>query len=211
LQEDKRNQRYLDEATSLPRFDRLTELLAGAGGTINAGRAAEFLRDRKLPGGKFAGNGQRAALNAFIATHATVMDLTDGIFWAAAPPHQLGKFVAFDVNDFDRELPALTIAADETLASGEFEKAQAARKNLADGERALKSKDAATALTLADAAEGLNPGFYQNAALRGRALRALGRNDEAAKAFTAALAAHPAFLAERQQLEGWLKSGPEAH
>ncbi len=211
LQEDKRNQRYLEEATSLPRFDRLSELLAGAGGKINAGRAAEFLRDRKLPGGKFAGNGQRAALNAFIATHATVMDLTDGIFWAAAPPHQLGQFVAFDVNDFDRELPALTIAADETLASGEFEKARTARKKLANGERALKSKDAATALTLADEAEGLNPGFYQNAALRGRALRALGRNDEAAKAFTAALAAHPAFLAERQQLEGWLKSGPEAH
>lgn len=211
LQEDKRNQRYLEEATSFPRFDRLAELLAGAGGKINAARAVEFLRDRKLPGGEFAGNGQRAALNAFIATHATVMDLTDGIFWAAAPPHQLGQFVAFDVNDFDRELPALTIAADETLASGEFEKARAARKKLADGERALKSKDAATALTLADEAEGLNPGFYQNAALRGRALRALGRNDEAAKAFAAALAAQPAFLAERQQLEGWLKSGPEAH
>ena len=211
LQEDKRNQRYLEEATSVPRTTRLTELLQGAGGTINASRAAEFLRDRMLPGGRFAGNGQRATLNAFIATHATVMDLTDGIFWAAAPPHQLGKFVAFDVNDFDRELPALTIGADGTLASGEFEKAREARKKLADGERALKSKDAGSALTLADEAEGLNPGFYQSATLRGRALQALGRNDEAAKAFAAALDAHPAFLAERQQLEGWLKPGQETH
>jgi isopenicillin-N N-acyltransferase like protein len=205
LQEDKRNQRYLEEATSLPRYTRMTELVQGASGTINAVRAVEILRDRKLPGGRFAGNGQRATLNAFIATHATVMDLTGGIFWAAAPPHQLGKFVAFDVNDFDRELPALTIGADETLASGEFEKARAARKKLADGERALKSRDAPTALMLAEQAEVLNPGFYQNAALRGRALQALERNDEAAKAFAAALDEHPAFLAEKQQLQDWLK------
>ncbi len=205
LQADKRNQRYLEEATSLPRYTRMTELLSGAGGKINAPRAAEMLRDRNLPGGRFAGNGQRASLNPFIATHSTVMDLTDGIFWAASPPHQLGKFVAFDVNDFDRELPALTIGADETLVSGEFEKARAARKKLADGERALKSKNAPAALTLAEQAEALNPGFYQNAALRGRALRALGRNDEAAKAFAAALDEHPAFLAEKQQLEDWLK------
>ncbi len=205
LKEDKRNQRYLEEATSLPRYTRMTELLSGAGGKINAPRAVEILRDRKLPGGRFAGNGQRASLNPFIATHSTVMDLTDGIFWAASPPHQIGKFVAFDVNDFDRELPALTIGADETLASGEFEKARAARKKLADGERALKSKDAPAALTLAEQAEALNPGFYQNAALRGRALRALGRNDEAAKAFAAALNEHPAFLAEKLQLEDWLK------
>lgn len=207
LKEDKRNQRYIEEATSLPRYTRMTELLSGAGGKINAPRAAEMLRDRNLPGGRFAGNGQRASLNPFIATHSTVMDLTDGIFWAASPPHQLGKFVAFDVNDFDRELPALTIGADETLVSGEFEKARAARKKLADGERALKNKDAPSALTLAEQAEALNPGFYQNAALRGRALRSLGRSDEAAKAFAAALDEHPAFLAEKQQLEDWLKPG----
>ena len=72
-------------------------------------RAAQILRDRNLPGGAFAGNGHRATFNAFIATHATVMDLTDGIFWAASPPNQLGKFVAFDVQDFDHELPERTI------------------------------------------------------------------------------------------------------
>jgi len=205
MEADKRNQRYIEEATSIPRYTRMTELLAGAGGKITPPRAVEILRDRKLPGGRFAGNGQRASLNPFIATHSTVMDLTDGIFWAASPPHQLGKFVAFDVNDFDRELPDLTIGADETLASGEFEKARGARKILADGERALKRQDAQAALNLAEQAEVLNPGYYQNAALRGRALVALGHNDEAAKAFAAALDEHPAFLAEKRQLEAWLK------
>jgi len=41
--------------------------------------------------------------------------------------------------------------------------------------------------------------------LRGRALRALGRHPEAAKAFEAALGEHLAFLAEKRQLEDWLK------
>ncbi|MBC8096135.1 MAG: hypothetical protein H7Y43_10010, partial [Akkermansiaceae bacterium] len=162
-------------------------------------------RDRNLTGGKFAGNGHRATLNALIATHSTVMDLTDGIFWAASPPHQLGKFVAFDVNDFDRELPTLTVTDDAMLASGEFEKAKQAHKALTEGNRALKNNDAQTALTNAEKVEAANPGFYQNATLRGRALLMLGRGTEAATAFETALARQPAFLSEKQELESLLK------
>ena len=66
------------------------------------------------------------------------MDLTDGIFWAASFPDQLGKFVAFDVNDFDRELPEKAVPADAMLASGEFEKVQQANSHLAGGQTALK-------------------------------------------------------------------------
>ena len=205
LKDDKRNLRYMDEATSTPRYTRMSELIQTNHGSINATSATAMLRDRNLPGGKFAGNGHRSTLNALIATHATVMDLTDGIFWAALPPNQLGKFVAFDVNDFDRELPALTMAADEMLASGEFEKAKLAHKSLKEAQRALKSNDAQTALAAAEKAEANNPGFYQNAALRGRALLALNRSTEAAKAFEAALAAQPAFLSERQEIESLLK------
>ena len=48
------------------------------------------------------------------------MKESDGIFWAASPPNQLGQFVAFDVADFSRELPDRTLAPDPTLASGEY-------------------------------------------------------------------------------------------
>ena len=205
FKDDARNKSYVEEATSVSRFTRMMELMHDAQGALDAARAAEILRDRNLPGGAFAGNGHRATLNAFIATHATVMDLTDGIFWAASPPNQLGKFVAFDLNAFDRELPERTVAADATLASGEFEKARQAQKCLDEGKKALKNKDAATALKLAETAETLNPGFYQNAALRGRALMALGDRVEAVRALEAALAAHPAFLKERRELEALLQ------
>jgi isopenicillin-N N-acyltransferase like protein len=209
LTNDTRNLSYLEEATSTPRYVRMKELLAGARGKLDATRAAEILRDVKLPGGAFPGHSHRATLNASIATHATVMDLTDGVFWAASPPHQLGKFVAFDVNDFDRELPARTVPADEQLTSGAHEKVQRAQKHLADGLAALQHKNAALALTNAENAEMLNPGFYQNAALRGRALLALKRNEEAAAALQSALDRRPAFLAEKQQIETLLKPARE--
>jgi len=205
LKDDSRNQRYIEEATSVSRFDRMTELLTNATEKITPTLAAELLRDRNLPGGKFPGNGHRSSLNALIATHSTVMDLTDGIFWAASPPHQLGRFVAFDVNDFDRELPERGLAADPMLATGEYEKAGQAQKCLVEGWHALKNQEARVALASAEQAETLNPSFYQNASLRGRALLDLGRNDEAAKAFETALAAQPAFSSEKQELETRLK------
>lgn len=204
LKDDARNLRYLEEATSLPRYERMRELVQTNRGAINATIAAGMLRDRNLPGGKFPGNGHRSTLNALIATHSTVMDLTAGIFWAASPPHQLGRFVAFDVNDFDRELPALAVPADAMLASGEYDRARQAHQSLVEGFRALKAGDAQSALSAATKAETLNPGFYQNATLRGRALLGLRRNEEAARAFAEAIAARPAFQSEQKELEDLL-------
>jgi tetratricopeptide (TPR) repeat protein len=183
----------------------MTELLRQARGSLGPAGAASILRDRNLPGGAFAGNGHRATLNAFIATHATIMDLTDGIFWAASPPNQLGAFVAFDVNDFDRELPGRALPADAALGSGDPGNERLARTCLAQGRAALGDGDARAALQFAEQAESLNPGFYRNATLRGRALLALGRRDEAVRAFEASLAGAPAFLEERRELEVLLR------
>lgn len=205
LAESGRNQSYLAEATSVSRQTRLAELLQQTRGSIGVTQAVGILRDRKLPGGIFAGNGHRGTLNALIATHATVMDLTAGILWAATPPKQLGEFVAFDVNDFSRELPNQAVAADALLTSGEYDRAKHAQQCLTLAQIALKNHDGQTALAQAEQAEQLNPGFYQNAALRGRALLALNRKDEAAKSFTLALREQPAFLNERQQLESLLQ------
>jgi hypothetical protein len=205
LKDDARNTNYMNEATSVSRETRLEELLRQSDGKIDPALSAEFLRDRDLPGGIFAGDGNRATLNALIATHATIMDLSDGIFWAASPPNQLGKFVAFDVNDFSHELPDKTVPADTMLADGEYEKAEQAKQFLTDGLRALKNKNPQLALDLAAKAETLNPGFYQNSFLAGRALLALNRSQEAAQSFEKALAEHPAFLKEQQELESLLQ------
>ena len=171
----------------------MTELIQQARGAISVRQAADFLRDRNLSGGVFAGNGHRAALNAFIATHATVMDLTDGIFWAASPPNQLGKFVAFDVRDFSRELPERAVPPDPVLASGEFDRARQAQKFLAEAQRALQGKEAQTARHLAEQAEALNPGFFRVNNCGG-----------------VVITARPAFLAEKRELEGLLQKARSA-
>ena len=189
----------------------MVELLGQNHGAIDAGHAADMLRDRKLPGGVFPGDGHRSTLNAFIATHAVVMDLTSGIFWAASPPNQLGKFVAFDVNDFNHELPELTVPADETLASGEFEHLKQSRQFLKAGQRALKEHDLESSLDFAKKAEALNPGFYENAYLEGRVLLAAGKREEAAQAFGRALTEQPAFLKEKQDLEELLRQAKAAN
>ncbi len=211
LKDDSLNTNYMAGATSVSRDARLRELIQEFHGSISPAQAVDFLRDRKLPGGIFAGDGHRGSLNAFIATHAVVMDLTADIFWAASPPNGLGKFVAFDVNNFTNELPALAIPADETLTDGEYERVRQSQQCLNDGLAALKKADTSGALQLAEKAETLNPGFYQNSFLQGRALLALGRHDEAAQAFSRALAEHPAFLKESQQLEELLRAAKSAN
>jgi tetratricopeptide (TPR) repeat protein len=205
------NTNYLAEATSVSREQRLLELLKQNDGAIDAAHSVNFLRDRDLPGGIFAGNGHRGSLNAFIATHAVVMDLTAGIFWAAAPPNGLGKFVAFDVNDFSRTPTELDVPADATLGGGEFERARSAHNFLDEARRALKAGDAKAALDFAKKAETLNPGFYQNSLWAGQALLKLSRQAEAAAAFEKALAAAPAFLGERRELEEGLRRARSAN
>jgi isopenicillin-N N-acyltransferase like protein len=211
LKDDPRNTNYMAEATSVSREQRMQELLRHNRGQIDANTAAAMLRDRRLPGGTFPGDGHRSTLNAFIATHGVVMDLTSGIFWAASPPNQMGKFVAFDVNDFNHELPELEVPADDVMTSGEFDRAKQAREFLKAGRRALKDQDAQSGLDFAKKAEALNPGFYENAFLEGRALLALGRRDDAAQAFGRALAAQPAFAGEKRELEELLRQAKAAN
>lgn len=205
LKDGAKNREYRAESTSVSRDARMVELLRETHGEITPVRAVEILRDRKLPGGDFPGFGHRSTLNPHIATHAVIMDLTAGIVWVALPPHQLGKFVAFDVADFGRRLPDQALSADPLLAAGEFERTRAAQLKLKSAEDALRGNDAKAALEAAEAAEKLNPGFYQNASVKGRALLAIGRRDEARVELQRALDARPAFAQERRELEEMLR------
>ena len=199
------NDTYKRADTSVSRFDRLTELLHAETNRLDAVACAELLRDRRLPGGQFAGDGHRGALNPLIATHSVVMDLTAGLFWAATPPHQLGKFVAFDIKTPETELPSLALPADPMLADGEYQHYLAGRTNLADCYLALKRGDLPAALEFAQQAETNNPHFYQNAWLTAEALIRQGKLADAAKYARQALDGQPALGGERHKLEELLQ------
>jgi hypothetical protein len=204
------NNTYKRADTSVSRFDRLTELLRGETNQLDASACAALLRDRRLPGGTFAGNGHRGSLNPLIATHAVVMDLTAGIFWAATPPHQLGRFVAFDLAGPEKLLPNLALAEDPLLASGEYARYQAAKTNLADGFRAIKHHQPVQALAYAQAAAKDNPGYYAIAWLEAEAWWQQGKFAESAAACQLALDGRPALDIERRRIEQLLKQA-KAH
>lgn len=198
------NVAFRRDDTSQSRHDRAEELVRRAAGRLDPPRAAEILRDRRLPGDRFPGNGHRSTLNPLIATHAVIMDLTAGIFWAANSPHQLGAFVAFDVANFERELPAQTLPADPMLASGEFDRYRKAEAQLADGRVALKRRDFTAALAAVRAAMTNNPGCYRNDWLEAEILAAQGQRSAAAASARRALDGHPPLAAERRKIERFL-------
>ncbi len=53
LKDDPLNEHFKRVDTSVSRYDRLRELLAGTSGPIDAAQCATFLRDRRLPGARF--------------------------------------------------------------------------------------------------------------------------------------------------------------
>ncbi len=205
------NLKYVQADTSLCRYARMVELLERQAGSLDPPGAAAILRDRRLAGDRAAGNGHRGALNPLIATHSAVMDLTDGIFWASRPPHQLGRFVAFDLSAVERPLPERTIPADPWLTGGEYKRYLAAQAALETGWAALKKGQATRALECARQAEKDNPAFYRNAWLRAESLLALGRRREALAACEAALAGQPALGHERARIEKLRRRASGSH
>lgn len=195
------NEAYKRSDTSLSRFDRLTELLKEAPKPLDAPACAAMLRDRRLAGGQFAGNGHRGTLNPLIATHAVVIDLTDGILWAAKPPHQLGEFVAFDVNAPEKALPQRALPADPLLTYEGYTNYLAAKKCLDDGWRSFRKGDLRQAIEFAHQAEARNPGFYRNDWLLGEILLRQGDRAGAAEACQEAMTGEPALGSERQRIK----------
>jgi hypothetical protein len=195
------NRQYKEMDTSVSRADRLEALLKQAAGSLDPTQCAAFLRDRRLPGDRFAGNGHRGSLNPLIATHAVIMDLTRGIFWAAAPPHQLGRFVAFDVNGWEKVRAEESLAEDPLLASGEYKRYLNAREKLDQGWKAVKQRAYQMAADCAHQAETNNPGFYENAWLLAESFFHQGQYAEAARACQAASAGQPALAQERARIK----------
>ncbi len=195
------NEEFKRDDTSVSRHQRMSELLDAANGPLDERDCARILRDRSLPGGVFAGFGHRSSLNPSIATHSVVMDLTEGVFWAASPPHQLGRFVAFDVADPGRELPDRTIPEDAVLGDGRRAAYLKSKEELKQGWRAFHRDECDMAIEHADAAEKGNPGFYQHDWLRAEALFVKGRRRESQAAAKRALEKLPAMGFERRRLK----------
>ena len=127
LAHDERNETVLAHTTTIPRRERLDELLASVGpheGSVE--KAVSILRDHTCFGTSCA-LGDRRAIDALIATHGIVADATDRVLWVSAGPHLAGKFVRFDLraifapdHDPRRDPPPETIPEDPILIDGRY-------------------------------------------------------------------------------------------
>ncbi|NUP07949.1 MAG: hypothetical protein HOW73_18035 [Polyangiaceae bacterium] len=125
---DPKNQRVRETTSTLPRRERLDELLAEPK-KIDPERAVTILRDKQGPGGAELPLGNRSALDAVIATHAVVMDTTDQVLWVSEGPHLMGRFVRFDLKKLldpsyepNADEPLVVLPPDPAQLDGRYEK-----------------------------------------------------------------------------------------
>ena len=84
-------------STSRKRRARLDVLLERAGGSLDVPSAVAILRDRRGADGAELGPGNRNAIDASIAAHSVVFDLTHRRAWVAAAPNTLGPYLPVDL------------------------------------------------------------------------------------------------------------------
>ena len=112
-----------------------------AGGSLDVPSAVAILRDRRGADGRDLGPGNRNAIDASIAAHSIVLDLTHRRAWVAAAPHTLGPYVPVDLEavlasaDGPPSPAAEPIPADAWLTDGGYGRYLRAREALASVRR----------------------------------------------------------------------------
>jgi tetratricopeptide (TPR) repeat protein len=224
--DDAVNRSRKEEGTTLQRYARARQLLDRLKGRVTPDALADLLRDKQGVDDKPLGWGNRNTIDALIACHAVVMDVTAGHLWVAAWPHAEGTFVGVDVMamlgtaqensggmgrpEFAADLPAIGRGQNSMMVTGPDGLApwahwEASRRAVEQAIAALKRGDAAAALTAADEAIRENPDFYLGQEIRGRALLERGDVTGAGAAFRRALALDPPYLKRRTELEGLIR------
>jgi isopenicillin-N N-acyltransferase-like protein len=187
-------------STSAPRLARLRQLLADSSlFPLDASRAVTFLRDRRSVSGAELGPGNRNAIDALIAAHSIVFDLTARRAWVAAAPHTLGPYLAVDLGAVlsrpDGPPSAIeSIPADPWLSDGTWERYRAAREALLAARRATHERSGTleTARAKAEEAHRLSPAFVDATAILGECEARAGHHERALALLDEALAHDPA-------------------
>ena len=125
---DPRDVRVRDTTTTLARRARIDELVAAVRPrSADVSAAVAMLRDHACAGGEVCALGDRRSLDAFIATHGVVFDLTARTAWVSEGPHLSGRFVKIDlgaiVSTTEGTVPRVeleTVAGDEVLKDGRY-------------------------------------------------------------------------------------------
>ena len=98
LKDDPKDARVRDTTSTQMRQARLDELVHENYGRIDPPRALAMLRDHAAPGGAPLPLGHHGAIDALVATHSVVADLTAHVLWVSEGPHTLGRYRRIDLD-----------------------------------------------------------------------------------------------------------------
>jgi hypothetical protein len=116
-----------DHTSTLAREARMREIVARAAGRIDPALAVAMLRDRGGAADAALPLGNRNAIDALVATHSVVADLTAGVLWVSEGPHTLGSYRRIDLRGrlagtTPRDEADGDVAADPLLADGGYDR-----------------------------------------------------------------------------------------
>ncbi len=200
--------RYL---TSDARYARLLQLLKRFGGRIDVKTAAMILRNRTALDDEPLGLGNRNAIDALIATHGVVVDLTEMVLWVSQGPNLTGPFAAVDLKPiFAIPLASMQqpepIPADVLDGSAELRRHRLALSQIAVARELAASKgNEGRALDYARRATLMQPDSHEAHKLMGDLLWAAGRNEEAKGYYRTFLKLRPPHLKEKEQVQALLE------
>ena len=97
LNDDPKDAYVREHTSTVAREARMRELIARHYGHIDPALAVAILRDRAGVGDVPLPLGNRNALNAIVATHSVIADLTDRVLWVSEGPHSLGSYRCIDL------------------------------------------------------------------------------------------------------------------
>ena len=199
-------------STSRKRRARLDALLEAAGGSLDVPSAVAILRDRRGAEGRDLGPGNRNAIDASIAAHSVVLDLTHRRAWVAAAPHTLGPYVPVDLDAVLASAAgppprsAGPIPADAWLTNGGYDRYLRAREALVAVRRLEHDRKRGwleTAARDAGRAYDLAPAFAEAAAKLGELEARRGNRARALELLDEALARDPGPAPLRAAAERW--------
>ena len=204
LKDDEGNQKYMSEGTTVDRYKRMEALVQQHAGAITPEAAARILRDREVPGHS-VGYGNEAAVNSLTASHSVIMDVSEGIVWVAAYPHQLGAYVPFGLVKFEGPAGGRIIPADPILEDGTYEKYTKSLDYLTKAGKLMKDDNLKGAAENAWMAQALNPDSYLPWLLMGRLALESGNNKEARDYFLKSREHYPPYRSEREEIRARLE------
>jgi len=209
LKNTEHNKKSIKESASMYRWNRVKELMDKQQ-KHDVVSIAQILRNQKGKNDANIGLCNEKAVNQLICHHSIIFQPEKLKFWVAAPPYQLGNYVAYDLNKIFAD--SLNIKSDifdsnETLPADSFENtvdfknAQAYRAQTFILWKKIRNK-AVNSISISEIENyiKLNPEFFNVYYIAGECFRLKGDKTNALKNYKTALQKEIPTFAERNKI-----------